>query len=268
MAECPLCNEVGIRVRPSGDFAAAQCCECQNPCSVCDGSGYFFETDEFGYRLAIPCKCTQLALWSKFFNDARVPSRYADAQFSRIQTDTNASDMVNARRKAWRFAREYEPGVSGILLHGSVGTGKTYLTVAMLRYLILSRGVRARFIEFMHLLSDLRATFGDRGQAEIVMRPLVDVPLLVIDELGKGRGSDWELSVLDELISKRYNARRTTVFTTNYGLEQTRAQGGGAEAEVLIDRVGVRIQSRLMEMCETVRLCGVDLRKDAAQRAP
>jgi DNA replication protein DnaC len=262
MGECTLCNGVGIRVQARGDYAAAACCDCKNPCGVCKGSGYFFETDEFGYRLAIPCACTQLVQRARAFTDAQIPARYEAAEFGRIQVDKGASDIVTAKRQAWRFAREYEPGASGILLYGTVGTGKTYLTVAILRYLILSRGVRARFTEFMHLLSDLRATFGDRGQAEVVMRPLVDVPLLVIDELGKGRGSDWELSVLDELISKRYNARRTTVFTTNYGIESSTQNTESSETESLRDRIGVRIHSRLMEMCDPVRLCGVDLRRE------
>jgi len=262
MGECNLCNGVGIRVQSQGDFALAACCDCKDPCTVCQGSGYFFETDEFGYRLATPCACRDLAKRARMFTDANIPARYESAQFGRILTDKGASDIVTAKRQAWRFAREYEPGAPGILLYGTVGTGKTYLTAAILRYLILSRGVRARFIEFMHLLSDLRATFGDRGQAEVVMRPLVEVPLLVIDELGKGRGSDWELNVLDELISKRYNARRTTVFTTNYGIESQIQNGESSETETLLDRVGVRIHSRLMEMCDPVRLSGQDLRRE------
>ena len=117
----------------------------------------------------------------------------------------------------------------------------------------------------MHLLSALRASYGDRGQAEDVLRPLVDVPLLVIDELGKGRGTDWELSVLDELISKRYNAQRTTVFTTNYGIESS-PEGAGQAEDSLLERVGVRIHSRLMEMCEPVRLTGYDYRRELGQQ--
>jgi len=168
--------------------------------------------------------------------------------------------MASARRKALRFSREYEPGSKGLLFHGSVGTGKTFISVAILRYLIVNRGVKAKFMEFMHLLSDLRQTFGDRNQADNLMQPLVDIPVLVIDELGKGRGSDWELSVLDELISKRYNAQKTTLFTTNYSIELPQP-GASMDSETLVDRVGMRIYSRLMEMCEPVRISGVDRRR-------
>lgn len=260
MVECGLCQGENVVVSARGDFARARRCPCQQPCPICNDERYFYETDEFGYRNAIPCGCSRLDGKVDAFNKAAIPSRYLDATFGRINANKNAQDMAVARQKAWRFAREFEPGVQGLLFYGSTGTGKTYLTIAILRYLLINRGVRARFSEFMHLLSALRASYGDRGKAEDVLRPLVDVPLLVIDELGKGRGTDWELSVLDELISKRYNAQRTTIFTTNYGIEANQVKG--QQEESLLDRVGVRIHSRLMEMCEPIRLTGYDYRRE------
>ena len=94
------------------------------------------------------------------------------------------------------------------------------------------------------------------------MHPLVTLPVLVIDELGKGRGSEWELGVLDELISKRYNAHRTTLFTTNYGLESSAKSTEASKGfESLQERVGSRIYSRLIEMCKPIRISGRDYRK-------
>ena len=86
----------------------------------------------------------------------------------------------------------------------------------------------------------------------------MNIPFLVIDELGKGRGSEWELGVLDDLISKRYNAQRTTVLTTNYPIQKSSAYEG---EEDLSERVGIRIYSRLTEMCRPVRLSGADYRQ-------
>ena len=60
-------------------------------------------------------------------------------------------DMKVARSQAWRFVREYEPGMPGLLFHGPTGTGKTHLSIAIL-LTYLDRGVRAVFREFVHLL--------------------------------------------------------------------------------------------------------------------
>ena len=78
------------------------------------------------------------------------------------------------------------------------------------------------------------------------------------------------MNVLDELISKRYNAERTTLFTTNYMIEAG-AKGQIPQAsnqkglESLQDRVGARIHSRLMEMCDPIRLSGRDFRRLSAR---
>src|SRR5258707_212674 len=80
---------------------------------------------------------------------------------------------------------------------------------------------------------------------------------------GKGRLSPFELETLDELISRRYNAGRTTLFGTNYSLrppDRARApyvssedlKQAGKESQLLYDRVGDRIYSRLCEMCDFV----------------
>jgi DNA replication protein DnaC len=192
-------------------------------------------------------------------------------------------EQASAKEACEAFAKKLrtdEP-TRGVLLHGKPGCGKTHLLAAALRYLALEKGVPSRYIELMLLLSDIRAGFGsNRGHMEI-LGPLATVPVLAIDELGKERGTEWERSMLDELISRRFNSGLATLFATNYFLEErenpvreqpgtrydTRSRdfGRDAEAMTLPKRVGDRIYSRLNEMCTFVKLDpGHDLRKDRA----
>ena len=152
-------------------------------------------------------------------------------------------------------------------MYGGYGTGKTYLAVSILKVLTLLRGYHVRFVEFSHLLSTLQAEFNrtDRSRrthelfAERggMMRTLISAECLIIDELGEGRQSDWARSVLEELITKRYNASGTTIITTNYDPRRSRL----GEPEHLEERVGARLYSRLQQMCDPIPLFGGDYRE-------
>jgi DNA replication protein DnaC len=243
-----------VTIRPRGDHAVA---ERPRPCPSCNDGGYQFEKDENGYDRAVPCVCKAVDARVTRFNNAHLPARFHSAMIGTFQAPPNSA-LARARAASGRFCREYAPGQPGLLFHGPCGTGKTHLMVGILREMAIGRGREVRFVEFTHLLSDLRASFGRPGASEMVMAPLVSVELLGIDELGKGRGSEWELSVIDDLISKRYNANRTTIFTSNYEPDLGREVEGG-----LVDRVGVRVVSRLAEMCRFIGMPGADYRQRA-----
>lgn len=280
--ECPRCeNTYIVTYAPSrADYAQARRCDCYRRCPLCDDTRYFFETDAHGYRFARPCQCVVVDRQIRWVGDARLPAKYHRARlldFRPQPGERRTPEVTAAVQAGFKFTHGFTPGRRGLLLHGTVGTGKTHLTVAILRYLVINKGVRVRFIEFLHLLADLRATFGDHGRAEDVMRPLVEVPVLAIDELGKGKEGEWERDVLDELISKRYNAHRTTLFTTNCQVEP-QPRGGpyppgtigrpalrpderNAADKPLEDRIGTRLYSRIAEMCDFYALLGDDLRR-------
>ena len=142
-----------------------------------------------------------------------------------------------------------------------MGTGKTHLLAAALGHLLLEAGVEARYVEISLLYATIRRGFSEGKSGGEIIGPLAEVEVLAIDELGKGRGSAFELETMDELIARRYNAGRTTLFGTNYSLAPARHGAKGAkssedlkaaakESDLLRDRVGERIYSRLCEMCE------------------
>jgi DNA replication protein DnaC len=256
--ECATCQGARLLVERGPDFALAQRCPtCQATCALCGDSGYTFTTDENGYSFARPCECKTLLDRIQAFNRAGIPARYAHASFPKF-VGKNAAQK-NAHHLALKFARDFEQGQAGLLFYGPCGTGKTHLVVAILRHLITMRGVRSRFVEFFHLLQDLKAGFADNRSPAELIEPLVNIPVLALDELGKGRGSEWEQNVLDELLTRRYNAGRTTLFTSNYA---PRAEEG---MESLPDRVGARIYSRLQEMAVALHMPGEDFRKQLAK---
>jgi DNA replication protein DnaC len=263
-AACPECRGQKVIVRPAGEtLAAAACKACSKECPECYGAGYLLGTDVWGGVFSKPCTCTVSTRHLQFFNAARIPRIYQHAVLSEFKTDGNEE-----LRQAWlallRLQKDYTTDAKGIGLSGKVGVGKSHLLAAFARDMTLKSGVATLFIEFTHLLSDIRAGF-DRGSGEAdVMGPLINMPILIIDELGKGLTTEWQLSMLDELISRRYNNGFTTCFSTNYPFDERSFdtnRHAGLDAKLLVDRVGERIFSRLQEMCVLYRIEGEDYRK-------
>jgi DNA replication protein DnaC len=79
----------------------------------------------------------------------------------------------------------------------------------------------------------------------------------VLDELGAAKPTDWVLDTMMHVINTRYNDKKLTVFTTNYPDERV-----SDREETLEDRIGVRLRSRLYEMCRTVVIEGKDFRRN------
>ena len=205
----------------------------------------------------------------KRYEAANIPGRMAKKELANF----NFADVsTNVVRTVSPYLANYTPGEmnTGLIFWGDVGRGKTHLMSAIVRQLILRHGVTARFVEFSHLLADLKSRCGRGGGAHELIEPLVKVDILAIDELGKGRNTEFEGTVLDELVSRRYNAGRTILATTNY--EPGASQGVAAPdfatgaRPALIDRVGDRVYSRLLEMCNMVQMEGRDYRQKISDR--
>lgn len=275
---CERCNEKRYLIRRAGEHAQASICStCFSVCPACHGEEFTHETDERGYSYVKRCVlCGTLNQRIAAFNEARIPARYYElrASLELFQTTHKSGQPVGnlpqVHMKLLRWATGFSPGEKGFLLHGAVGTGKTHLLAGVIRYLTLEKGIPCRFIEFTHLLSEIREQF-DRGRGEAdILGPISEVPVLAIDELGKGRNNAWQLSIIDEIISKRYNRELTTLFTSNYSVQEvkpTRPDPSSQDfrqltiQESMRERIGERIFSRLHEMATFIELEAPDYRR-------
>jgi DNA replication protein DnaC len=271
---CPQCQGNGVLTFARGEWAFAELCGCVPFCGRCGGMGLVQAIVDGEFRSG-RCGCQRLPDRILRFNAARIPGRYAhatSASFHAGAAQWGPQDKFKTFMRVQTWLGGYKPGAKGrgLVIHGAVGRGKTHLLVGLLRDLIIHHGASARFIEFSRLLASLKQAYSERRSEAPVFDELADADVLAIDELGKGRLSDWELQVIDEVISRRYNAMALTLATTNFrpgaatGAEAPNAAVVDQNPQTLGDRVGDRVYSRLREMCEFVELGGRDMREPRA----
>jgi DNA replication protein DnaC len=112
-----------------------------------------------------------------------------------------------------------------------------------------------------------------------VLRPIIETQVLVLDELGAVKTTQWVWETVSYIINSRYNAKRTTIITTNFpnlpagylegpqkGFSNTERAKAAARNETLGDRITERMRSRLNEMCLEVSLEGIDFRTGPRKR--
>ena len=200
------------------DFSKRYCeavlCECVYGCEECGGTGFIRHFKDDGYSFIQPCGvCGNVRKNIKLYNQARIP-----AKFHEVVEIGSFHPKESAQRKALQYVKEYVkdyPHKKGFLLMGAAGVGKTHLALTAISVLTLGHGRRCLFKDFSDLLTDLKESYTQGSSENDIIEPLIETEVLVIDELGKGRSNEWELNILDQIISKRYNASKQTLITTN-----------------------------------------------------
>ena len=224
-------------------------------CPSCKGFGVL-ETPE---GRVVACRCKAAGLAEARLKAAEIPQRYLNCKVENFDLKRPGASQSHMRASliARKFIEEWKTRDRGLMFVGPVGVGKTHLSVAILKTLIEDCGVRGIFCDFSDLLERIKATFSrtNPDNADDVLAPYRDAELLVLDELGALRPTDWVRDVLYGLINTRYNRQRLTIVTSNYSDAPVR-QG----EEKLEDRIGTMVRSRLYEMCDLVVLDGLDYR--------
>ena len=240
-------------------------------CPDCNGTGWkIVEREEVSG--AVRCDCVAVDRAERLEGSANIPPLYAKASFENfllsrdnpIQYRELTEVYLAVRGFARDFPNEKKPG---LLLMGDPGTGKTHLAVAVLRA-VMAKGFEGQFFDYQDLLTRIRsgydqaANFSDKE----AYRSVLDAEVLLLDDLGAHRVTDWVEDTVTSIITTRCNQRKPLIATTNLVDPEAGFTNYDRHRTTLTERIGPRARSRLFEMCKVIRMPVVDdfrMRKQA-----
>ena len=233
-------------------------------CGIC-GDKKMTRLQAFGKTLEFSslCRCAQEKLR---LYEARMKQEELEREIEHLKS----AGLSDSRFREWCFendngsngklylAREYvekwqkmkEKNI-GYLLSGPVGTGKSFFAGCIANAL-MEKGIPVLMTNFSRILNEMTCYGADKNQ---IIKNLVSYPLLIIDDLGVERKSEFATEQVYSIIDSRYCSKRPLIVTTNLTIKEME----NAELEYQ------RIYSRLFEMCIPVVYGGKDLRKKEAQ---
>jgi DNA replication protein DnaC len=241
----------------------------QTVCVRCQGAGWLLE-GVGGSQVAKRCSC-YIDRWKQSLLDqANIPRRYQACRLDNFEVHNDSHrDALKISRQ---FINNYPAQDVGLVFIGPCGVGKTHLAVSIIQELMRTKDTSCIFYDFRDLIREIQSTFTPESalSESDVIGPVFQSEVLVLDELGAKRTSAWVEETVFYIINHRYNHKKMTLFTTNYPDTEDEEdkrdsfykKGGG---ESLIDRIGVRLRSRIYEMCKVVEMWGDDYRKMAKQ---
>jgi DNA replication protein DnaC len=222
------------------------------PFAECDGSGWILGPED----VARPCRCRESRMAKRRTRGvaSALPRRYQDVSFELLR---NAQMNPIALRAAEDYVNDLDAMLSegrGLWLAGGVGNGKTSLAMLISKR-ALEAGRSVVIYSMPKLLARIRATFNEGyvgDSYEQLFERLTTIDLLHVDDLGAEKQSEWVLEQLYAIVNERYEMKRSMLITTNL------------DEEALIEQVGERTVSRLLEMCGYVEIPDGDKRPQLA----
>lgn len=241
----------------------ARACRCARTkdCLACEGRGAVHERRDM-YTYATDClRCTVPQKRARMWREAGFADRHADAWLDRWEpTDAGDGPRVTLIEPdnplhvdVARWADAWRPGDPGLFITGGPGIGKSYAMVAGVRRLMLraKRPPRVRYVNVKVLLKGLKRSIGRSEPISALIDPLETATLLVLDEVGVGRLTEFRVETISTLVDDRYEAGRTTCFITNHDPERLTAALDGVDAVA-----GARLVDRMREMSAYIHARG------------
>lgn len=265
-----VANAQKANPREAGDYIGADgllyCGKCNTPrqCRVkwCDGEERV---------LPVPCECKkdaeereqrekkhqkEMERIERLKKNSLMDEKFRACTFDSLTiTPDNRRQVKISRRYAEKFDELFAKN-QGLLFYGGVGTGKTHLACCIGNYVMEHlRSVYAT--SFVKMLQQAKSFKGE-DDIEAYIRRMNAASLVILDDLGAERGTDYALEIVYDVIDSRYRSGKPMIVTTNLSLAEMKDAGD--------IRYG-RIYDRIFEVCYPVEFTGVSLRKkEAAHR--
>jgi len=230
-------------------------------CSKCHDTGWQ-RSERDGIHGVVRCECIKGSRFERLLANANIPRRYEHCELDNFENPFRNTSTDIARVGAAGFVAEY-PIRFGLLFMGPQGVGKTHLAVGIIKKLIRQKSVPCLFCTFPELLKEIQDSWNPISQSSemTLLNPVLNTEVLVLDELGAQKPSDWVRDQVAYVLNYRYNENKVTIVTTNF-LDYDSEDVKPGRPDSLTQRIGPRIRSRLFEMCKTIKMDGKDFRAE------